>query len=51
MACHTRSLPQSPNEGEAESEVFCPASELKAVLDAWPAPLKAAILAMIRAAG
>jgi hypothetical protein len=49
-ACPANTLPQSQNQGEAESEAVCPDSELKAVVDAWPTlptAIKAGILAMI----
>jgi hypothetical protein len=52
-ACAANSLPQSPNQGEAESEAVCHDSDLKAVVDGWsalPEAIKAGILAMVRAA-
>jgi len=51
--CPVNSLPQSSNQGEAESEAVWPDSDLKAVVDAWPAlpeAIRVGILAMIRAA-
>jgi len=52
--CPANGLPQSQKQGEAESEAFCPDSDLKAVVAAWPTipeAIRAGILAMIRAAG
>ena len=49
-----KGLPQSPIQGEAESEAFSPDSDLKSVVDAWatlPDAIKTGILALVRAAG
>jgi len=46
-------LRQSQIRGEAESEAVCPNSDLKTIIDAWPAlpyVIKVGILAMVRTA-
>jgi hypothetical protein len=51
-ACGSNNLPQSPDQGEAESEAVCPDSRLKEVVEAWPGlpeAIQAGIVAMIRA--
>jgi hypothetical protein len=58
-ACADKGLPQSPIQGEAESEAVCPKCasidpDLAAVVDAWPslpATIKAGIVSMALGTG